>query len=321
MIWYFNMKKSIFALIIALCLLLCACGSDKQQNTPETVSAISFTDDLGREIVIAEPGRVAALLGSFAQVWMLAGGDICATADDAWDDMNLELAKDTVNLGNTKELSLELLLASEPELVLASTNTRQNMEWLDTFDAAGIPAAYFDITDFSDYLRVLGIFTRITGRDDLYEKYGAEVRRQVDAVIEKSRARLADGPAPTVLTMRASAAGVTVKNSSDNVLGAMLADLGCINIADSDALLLDELSMERILEADPDIIFIIPRGDNIEGMHEFIENNIMTDPAWAQLTAVREGRIYYMDKTLFNLKPNHRWGEAYEILEEILSNE
>jgi hypothetical protein len=28
-----------------------------------------------------------------------------------------------------------------------------------------------------------------------------------------------------------------------------------------------------------------------------------------------------MDKNLFNLKPNHRWGEAYAILEEILSND
>ena len=28
-----------------------------------------------------------------------------------------------------------------------------------------------------------------------------------------------------------------------------------------------------------------------------------------------------MDKTLYNLKPNDRWGEAYEILEEILQND
>ena len=35
-------------------------------------------------------------------------------------------------------------------------------------------------------------------------------------------------------------------------------------------------------------------------------------------TAVREGRVHVMDGSLFNLKPNSRWGEAYEQLAEIL---
>ena len=31
-------------------------------------------------------------------------------------------------------------------------------------------------------------------------------------------------------------------------------------------------------------------------------------------------KVYYMDKNLYNLKPNHRWGEAYEKLEAILAD-
>jgi iron complex transport system substrate-binding protein len=42
------------------------------------------------------------------------------------------------------------------------------------------------------------------------------------------------------------------------------------------------------------------------------------NPAWGTLTALREGRLHVMDKTLFNLKPNDRWGEAYRILYETL---
>ena len=41
------------------------------------------------------------------------------------------------------------------------------------------------------------------------------------------------------------------------------------------------------------------------------------NPAWATLTAVKEGRVYYLDKRLYNLKPNALWADAYEGLEEI----
>ena len=312
------MKRKIFSLILMISLLLSACGAPAAETVSDT--ACTFTDDLGRQVTVEDPQRVAALLGSFAQVWQLAGGQICATADDAWDDLGLALPEDAVNLGGTKSLSLELLLVSQPDFILASTNTRQNVEWQETLEATGIPVAYFDIDDFDDYLRLLEICTDITGRKDLYEQYGTAVQAQIDGVLEESRQRLAGQDAPKVLCMTASASAVYVKNSQGNVLGAMLKALGCENIADSDAMLLDNLSIEHILVCDPDYIFFVQRGDDEAGMREYVQQFLMENPAWAQLTAVQNGRVYFMEKTLFNLKPNHRWGEAYEILEEILEN-
>ena len=49
-----------------------------------------------------------------------------------------------------------------------------------------------------------------------------------------------------------------------------------------------------------------------------LEKTLFSNPAWQTLTAVREGRVHVMDGSLFNLKPNSRWGEAYEQLAEIL---
>ena len=308
------MKKIICLL---LCLLLTACGS---KTAPPPTSAVTFTDDLGREITVDRPERTAALLGSFAQVWLLAGGTVAATADDAWEDLALELPEDTVNLGGTKNLSLELLFSARPDFILASTNTRQNMEWRETLDAAAIPTAYFDIDDFEDYLRLLKICTDMTGRQDLYEQYGESVQQQINAVVEESRKRLADADPPTVLCMVASASAVRAKNSEGNVLGAMLKTLGCENIADSDSMLLENLSIEHILLSDPDHIFFVQRGDDEAGMRAYVEEFLTSQPLWAELSAVKDGRVHFMPKELFNLKPNHRWGEAYEILEEILKN-
>ncbi len=310
------MKRALsFILLIAL--LLCGCTSHSRPAPVEENAGITFVDDLGRTVTVRDPRRVACLLGSFAQVWQLAGGQVIATADDAWDDMQLSLPEDCVNLGNTKELSLELLLSAQPDFVLASSNTRQNVEWRETLEAAGINVAYFDVSDFQDYLLLLELATSITGREDLYETNGLAVEAQIRSVLEKTRNR---GDAPKVLCMRASASMVTVKNSQDNVLGEMLYSLGCVNIADSDSSLLENLSIEKILEEDPAFIFIVQRGDDEAGMKAYVEKMMQENPAWQQLTAVREGRVFFMDKNLYNLKPNHRWGEAYEKLEEILEN-
>lgn len=313
------MKRIAVCCSLFLVLFFAAC-SGKEQKAPSD-AAVTFTDDLGREVTVENPKRVAALLGSFAQVWQLAGGEVVSTADDAWDDLGLVLPEDTVNLGNTKRLNLELLLTAQPDFILASTNTRQNMEWQEILESMQVPVAYFDIDDFEDYLRLLDVCTEITGRKDLYETYGVRVQEQIDAVIAQSQERVAQKGAPKVLCMVASASAVYAKNSEGNVLGAMLKTLGCVNIADSEKLLLENLSLEHILVSDPDYIFFVQRGDDTEGMKAYVKELLMENPAWSQLTAVKNDRVYFMEKNLFNLKPNHRWGEAYEIMEEILRDE
>lgn len=44
------------------------------------------------------------------------------------------------------------------------------------------------------------------------------------------------------------------QGSEGSVGGELLKDLGCVNIADSDSGLLDNLSLEAIVTADPDYI-------------------------------------------------------------------
>ena len=295
--------------------------SNVVQIMVEYSSTYTFTDDLGRTVSVENPQKVAALLGSYADMWFLAGGTVSASSDDAWDDFQLPMADDAVNLGKTNELSLEKLLAVEPDFILASPNTKLHMEWKDTLEETGIAIAYFDVSDFEDYLRVLKICTDITGRDDLYEKNGLSIQAQIEGVISDSKERIAEKGAPKVLFLRASAASIRAKNSQDNVLGEMLKSLGCENIADYEEALLENLSVEYILQEDPDFIFFVPVGDDKEAAEEHIERFIMEHPIWKELTAVKEGRVYHMDKTLYNLKPNDRWGEAYEKLEGILSNE
>lgn len=322
------MKRFFCALLCGLLLTtLSACGGSKQvpaepeapkeTETPAEAPAetVTFTDDLDREITVAKPGRVAALIGSFADVWCLAGGrdTLVAAADDSWTQFDLDLPETVASLGAVKEPNVELLLAAEPDFVLGSTKTAADLELLDLLEQSGIPVAYFDISSFEDYLRMLDICTRLTGCPERYTQYGTDVQAQVEQALTRQ-----DGSAPRVLYVRASGSSCKVKNSQGSVLGEMLAAMGCVNIADSETGLLENLSMETILAEDPDHIFVVLQGSDTKKVEQNLEQSLLSNPAWDELTAVREGRYHVMDQHLYNVKPNARWGEAYEKLADIL---
>lgn len=306
-------------LLFALLLLLTACRTAPEpveETAPSSGRAVAFTDDLGQDFELEPPQRTAAMIGSFADIWCLAGGrdTLIAAAGDAWTSFDLGLREDAADLGAVKEPNLEVLLAAEPDLILASVNTAADLELKDTFAQAGIPAAYFEVDCFDDYLRMLEICTRLTGQPERYETYGENVRAQVDAAIARQ-----DGSAPRVLYVRASGSGCKAKGSEGSVLGEMLAALGCVNIADGGGLL-ENLSLEGILAGDPDYIFTVLQASdaNAEKARASLEAALLSNPAWGTLRAVREGRFYTLDHRLYNLKPNARWGEAYEQLADIL---
>lgn len=306
-------RAAVPALLLALLLLLSACAQSADPAEP----VIQFVDDNGRTVSLAaRPTRVAAVQSSFADLWQLAGGEVYATSQETFDEGIVELSQDVINLGSVKTPDLETILASGTDFVILSANLADHADIGEALEGAGVPCAYFDVETFDDYLRVLQIFTDLTDRADLYEQYGAGVQARVQAAIDRKEGQ----EAPTVLLLRAYSTGVRAKGS-DNMTGAMLKDLGCINIADSETSLLEDLSLEVILEEDPDFIFVTTMGSSDEAALASLDELLLSNPAWESLTAVQEGRLHLLPKDLFHLKPNERWGESYEILADYLYGE
>lgn len=307
--------KKLFCMAIALCVLLsfAACTGKNQVNESQT--SVTFTDDLGRKVTVDRPQRVACLIGSFADIWHLAGGTetIVATASDTWTYFDIPLGENVVDLGQTKSLNVEQLAACQPDFVIASCNTPQNVELEDTFNKLGLNVAYFRVSTFDEYLNMLEICTRITGCTENYDTYGEPVRAQIENAIVR-----ADGSNPSVLCIRVTGSACRVKNSEGNILGEMLHDLDCLNIADRDDSLLEQLSMEAIMLADPDYIFVVLQSSDPKEAEQVLRSTLLDNPAWQSLTAVQQERFYILDSTLYNLKPNDRWGDAYEALADIL---
>ncbi len=315
-------KAAAIAIAVAMVLSFAACSADENNSSDisgETVSsevtAYTYTDALGREVNISGHERVACLMGSFADMWCIAGGkeSLVASADDTWTGFDLGLSDTVQNLGQIKEPNLEVLLESEPDLVFASSKMQSNTDMLETLEKAGISVVYLDVTGFEDYLSVLKMMTDLTGDNKAYEKNGEALKTQ----IEEAKSRQ-DGSEPSVCIIRVAGTAVSVKGSDDTVLSEMCKDLGCKNIADEHESLLENLSMETIIEADPDFILVVYQGTDEEASSKVFEENVSSNEAWSSLSAVKNGNFYVMDRTLYNLKPNARWGEAYEKLADII---
>lgn len=301
--------KRILALLL-ICTVLSGCGAAEE---PTPSDGITFTDSMDRTVTVSDPKRVGICSGSLAECWLLAGGEITAVTRDAVTERNLELPKNYIDLGSLKEPSAEAILAAELDFVILMSSLPNHVAMAETLEKTDTAYAYFDVENFSDYLELMKIFTDITGRSDLYEANAAALQPQIESIIENGKRE----DAPTVLILRTSSSRVKVLDSSFMV-GGMLKEFGCVNIADSDGSLLTELSLEAIVQADPDYIFISCMGDLEEGQAQ-LEASLTSNPIWDTLQAVENNRVFWLDKELFHQKPNARWGESYELLAELLS--
>ena len=306
-------KRIIYGVIFfILASLMSGCNDNRKEPAP-TLEGYRFADALDQDITVQKPSRVVALLGSFAEIWLEAGGELTGVTDDAFDERGLTLPENTITVGTYNNPNVEQIIACDPDFVILSSETKEHVALKDTLKQAGITAAYFDVTYFEDYLKMLKICTDITGRVDLYEKNGLAVKEQIDSVIAKPK----DQKSSTVLFLITYSGGAIVKNSQC-MTGKMLKDLGCENIADQNQSLLKEFNIESIMKADPDYIFVVAMGNDeqlaMKNLKETVENN----PAWNGLRAVQNDRYIILPKEKFLYKPDAKWGESYAYLSEIL---
>lgn len=313
-------KYLLFLLIIAI-LLITSCANEntaagannKNLNNEAEDNYYTFTDSLENNVVLKEkPEKVVALVGSYAETWLLAGGKLAGVTDDVISERKMDVSESIKIVGTIKDPNLELILSLEPDFVLLSPDIESHIKISETLKKAQLPHAYFKVEQFEDYLNMLDICTDITGSKDLYEKNGLEVQKQIENVISK----IDTTSKPSVLFIRSFSSGAKAKDD-DNMTCTILNDLSTVNIASKHQSLLEDLSVEEVIEEDPDYIFVTTMGDTKKAI-ETLKNGIEKNPAWNSLSAVKNHRYIVLPKELFHYKPNARWGESYEYLAKII---
>lgn len=303
------MKKRCDLLVLLLaCILLFGCAKDPLVSSPDT--SYVLTDSTGHTVSLdAAPSRVAVLLSSLADIWILAGGEVAITVGESVERGICEQGVTLVDSGAGKVIDTEALIAAAPELVIVSADIPAQTEAAALLREVGIPVIEFRVESFTDYLAVLKHCTAITGHTELYDTYGEAQKARVDAAIT---AKPYEGQQILFVRAGTSARSVKPKGSADHFAAAMLKDLGATNIADGTTLLADGLSMEYILQQDPDHIFFVAMGDE-QASHTYV-TQMLESAEWQALAAVQAGNIHFLPKENYHYKPSRAFADLYEEL-------
>ena len=309
------MLRKICVVLLTAIILLCSVSCSMGEAADQAVW-YSFTDDTGEKVVLSrKPEKVAVLFSSFADIWQCAGGKTDITVGETVERGFADESALLVDAGAGKTVNTELLIEAQPDFVICSADIEGQAKVAKLLKSSGIPTARFRVESFEDYLRVLKICTDITQNKQAYEENGLQVQERINAML----AQISGEPSrKTILFIRAGsgASATKAKTAEQSFVCAMLKELGTYNIAENAPVLLDGLSLEEILTADPDFIFISTMGKE-SAAKEYMDS-LLTEPAWQARTAVKNNNYAYLPKELFQFKPNSRWDEAYAYLIDLI---
>lgn len=165
-----KLTRKILILFVLLMLAATGCGNGIINETAYEESAgfnayYTFTDSLGNSVVLEKrPERVISLVGSYAETWVLAGGELTGVTDDVIEETRLEVLDGISIVGTVKVPNAEKILSLSPDFVLLSPDIENHLKIKETLDNANIAHAFFKVEYFDDYLKMLDICTDITGK-------------------------------------------------------------------------------------------------------------------------------------------------------------
>lgn len=301
---------------------------EKANEVTVSEDSVTFTDALGNTVTVPKGfHRVVNLYGSLTTLWYEAGGSVigCIGGDSA-----IELYKEYIGRDITqdeqvtvlatssagKNWDVESILALKPQLIICSTAMSGYSTIEGPAKAAGIPVIAVDYNDFSDYLKWFKVFCNLTGEQGLWDDIAMASLKEVTEVLKQCPTE----QNPKVFSMFFSSKELKA-NTGNTLVGQMMKDMNAINIVDewkneNNAERLD-INLETVYAADPDIIIVQTHAGE-EACRERIRELYGDNPVWNSLKAVKNNKVFYLEKTLFHNKPNHKFAQAYVRLYELL---
>lgn len=293
--------------------------------------SVTFTDASGAESITIKknPQKVFNLYASFTTLWYEAGGVAAGVIGgsssaetyktyigrDISSDEGIEILA-TSSSGS--KWSPETIIAGQPDLIICSTAMSGYKTIAAPAAAANIPVIAVNYNSFSDYLKWFKVFCNLTGHSELWDSVAMKALDEVLDVLTE----IPTSNNPTAFIMFTAAGKQLQANTEGTVVGEMVKIMRAENIVYNPAL--DEngaervdINLESVFAAQPDVILVQCHGTKEDAMAQ-VQEEFGEVETWKNLEAVKNDKVYYLDKLFFHNKPNSRFAEAYQILAEIL---
>lgn len=311
-------KKSIIIAVVIVVLLIFISGAVETNKPESSGEYFTFTDSEGEIVELShKPQKTAVLFSSLAECWIEAGGEVYVTVGESVERGLVKEETELVDKGAGKTVDTEKLISLEPDFVICSADIASHRDVASALKKAKIPVAMLRMDTFEDYLTILRTLTKITGKTENYEQFGENAKSEIEQIISVEKRE--NNPKILFVRSGSSYSSAKAKKADDNFAAKILEDFGCVNIADKAEVLLDNLSAEVILKENPQYIFVSVMGD-YDNSKAYMQE-LLAKKEYASLDAVKNGRVYFLPKELFQYKPCGRWAESYRYISSILNNE
>lgn len=294
-------RRSLGAALVAAVLSACSATPTTEASAPPDGDSPGFPVTVaaanGNVTLESRPEAIVSLSPTATEMLFAVGAGDQVVAVDEYSYYPPE-APVTDLSGFTP--NVEAVTAYEPDLVVVSDDADGIVGSLETL---GIPVLHLPaaagIDDAWSQIERLGA---ATGHLAEAVALTAELDRRIEAVV-------ADAP-ERPLTYFHELDTSLYTATSETFIGEVYGLLGLVNIADAadtDGTGYPQLSVEYLLEADPDIIFLADAaaGESLE--------TVAARPGWSGLTAVRTGAVFPVDADIAS-----RWGpRIVDFLEQV----
>jgi iron complex transport system substrate-binding protein len=268
------------------------------------VSTRSFVDDTGRKIHMTKPPRrIVSLAPSITEMLFAigAGGQVAGVTQFC-DFPPEALRKPKIGYANP---NVESLVGLKPDLVLAPREFVKP-DLIAALDNLHIPTFILADQTIEDVFAHIQTIGRMVERQAEAAALGMELRQHIAAIKQRAQGR----PPVRVLYVLNSDPLITVGPGS--FIDQLIGFAGGINIAARSGAPYPRLSMETVLQEDPEVL-IFPVG-SAEGISE---SEQQAWQRWSGLSAVKQARVHQIPADLLN-RPGPRIAQGLERLAAIL---
>lgn len=270
-------------------------------------------DERGREVRFEAPPTRFAACSSFAlETLMALGVEPVVRIDTPPVYPPQAESIPVVARSHSTGPDVEMLIATAPDAILLHDVFG---EFADSVESSvGVPVVLHRIKSLADIDRYVGMLGELTGKTERAEALLGEVHAAIQWMRDQPR------PAEPIRALALLGTSDTWYAYRRNAfMGDLLDVLGVENVAaDAEAhakhRTLAPLDLERIVEQDPDVLFVIPYG----GAEPDTLDRFMDHPAFASLRAVRDGRVYVLTGRIYSSHAGLRTEQALRTLYRLI---
>lgn len=234
--------------------------------------------------------------------------------------------ENVAEIGSSFSPDFEKVLAVGTELLIGDSTFKDKIE--TSAKEYGIETFYVTTSTYSDFLKSIA---------ELGEKIGKQ--EEATKIIEKFKEPLSNIDSINKNLKVAIIFGSSESNmlaTENTYIGSLVNAFGVKNIA-NEIMSTEEtsitsqgnahstsgsgyinLNVEQLLKNQPDIILAFAHG-SVEENTKAIEKLFSENPAWKNLNAVKDGKVYYLDSTIFGTSANNFMDKALIKLGEIFN--